>query len=222
MEKRRISLGLKQCTPNPWENFAKKFKKNDKLKGNIKNITEFGIFIDLPDNLNGMIHLSDLDWKMSGEEAIKNYKIGQEIEAKIIEIDVEKERVSLGIKQLTKNDDEKDNKIGSIVTSIIRNITDNEIEVLIDSKDKGIIKKINLAKLKSDQKTSRFAIDEKIDAKIIGFNKKKSSWELSVKELEIQEEKDALKQYGSSSSGASLGDILGAALESEKKKKEKK
>ena len=222
LEKRRISLGLKQCTPNPWESFAKKFKKNDKLKGNIKNITEFGIFIDLPDNLNGMIHLSDLDWKISGEEAIKNYKIGQEIEAKIIEIDVEKERVSLGIKQLTKNDDEKDNKIGSTVTSIIKNITDNEIEVLINSKDKGIIKKINLAKLKSDQKTSRFAIDEKIDAKIIGFNKKKSSWELSVKELEIQEEQDALKQYGSSSSGASLGDILGAALESEKKKKEKK
>ncbi len=222
LEKRRISLGLKQCSPNPWEKFAKDFKKDDKLKGSIKNITEFGIFIELPDNLNGMIHLSDLDWDLAGEEAIKKYKVGQEIQTKILEIDVEKERVSLGIKQLIKNKSANANKVGTVVTSVIKNITENEIEVLINAKDKGLIKKTNLAKLKSDQKTSRFAIDEKIDAKIIGFNKKKSLWDLSIKELEIQEEQDALKQYGSSSSGASLGDILGAALETEKKKSKDK
>ena len=221
LEKRRISLGLKQCTSNPWEKFSKDNKKGDVLKGKIKNITEFGIFIELPDNLNGMIHLSDIDWEQPGEEAIKKYAVEQEIEAKIIEIDVEKERVSLGIKQLTESKGIGDDVVGKVVTSVVKNISDNEIEVLVDNKDKGLIRRSNLAKLKSDQKTSRFAIDEKIDAKVIGFNKKNNTLDLSIKELEIQEEKDAMKQYGSSSSGASLGDILGAALEDGKKKVKK-
>ena len=221
LEKRRISLGLKQCTSNPWEKFSKDNKKGGVLKGKIKNITEFGIFIELPDNLNGMIHLSDIDWEQPGEEAIKKYAVDQEIEAKIIEIDVEKERVSLGIKQLTESKGIGDDVVGKVVTSVVKNISDNEIEVLVDNKDKGLIRRSNLAKLKSDQKTSRFAIDEKIDAKVIGFNKKNNTLDLSIKELEIQEEKDAMKQYGSSSSGASLGDILGAALEDGKKKVKK-
>ena len=221
LEKRRISLGLKQCNSNPWEKFSKDNKKGDVLKGKIKNITEFGIFIELPDNLNGMIHLSDIDWEQPGEEAIKKYAVDQEIEAKIIEIDVEKERVSLGIKQLTESKGIGDGVVGKVVTSVVKNISDNEIEVLVDNKDRGLIRRSNLAKLKSDQKTSRFAIDEKIDAKVIGFNKKNNTLDLSIKELEIQEEKDAMKQYGSSSSGASLGDILGAALEDGKKKVKK-
>ncbi len=223
-EKRRISLGLKQCTDNPWEKFSKTNKVKDVVEGKIKNITEFGIFIELPDELNGMIHLSDISWDIAGEKAIKDFKIDQQIKAKILDIDVSKERVSLGIKQLTKEPASKadnNNFVGKIVTSIVKTINENDIEVLIDEKYKGMIKRVNLAKQKSEQKTSRFAVEEKIDAKVLSFNKKNNTYELSVKEVEIQEEKEALKQYGSSSSGASLGDILGAALEEDEKKKKK-
>ena len=222
IEKRRISLGLKQCSVSPWEEFSKSNKVGDKLKGNIKNITEFGIFIELPNNLNGMIHLSDISWDQPGEEAIKNFKPDQKIETKILDIDVEKERISLGIKQLTEAKKTNNDMVGKIVTAVVKSINENDIEVLIDEKEKGIIKRTQLAKLKSEQKTSRFAVEEKIDAKVIGFNKKNNLIDLSIKEIEIQEEKDALKQYGSSSSGASLGDILGAALEEGKKERKKK
>ena len=222
IEKRRISLGLKQCSVSPWEEFSKTNKVGDKLKGNIKNVTEFGIFIELPNDLNGMIHLSDISWNQPGEEVIKNFKPDQKIETKILDIDVEKERISLGIKQLTEAKNTNNDMVGKIVTAVVKNINENDIEVLINEKEKGIIKRTQLAKLKSEQKTSRFAVEEKIDAKVIGFNKKNNSIDLSIKEIEIQEEKDALKQYGSSSSGASLGDILGAALEEGKKEKKKK
>ena len=219
--KRRISLGLKQCTENPWEKFAQTNKSDDIIEGKIKNVTEFGIFVELPNDLNGMVHLSDISWDIDGEEAIKEYKTEQSIKAKIIDIDVEKERVSLGIKQLTKDTGKKksDKYIGNVVTSVVTKIDDNVIEVMIDENIKGIIKRTHLAKQKSEQKTTRFAVEEKIDAKVTSFDKKKNQYELSVKEMEIQEEKDALKQYGSSSSGASLGDILGAALEEDEKKK---
>ena len=220
-DKRRISLGLKQCTENPWEKFAQTNKSDDIIEGKIKNVTEFGIFVELPNDLNGMVHLSDISWDIDGEEAIKEYKTEQSIKAKIIDIDVEKERVSLGIKQLTKDTGKKksDKYIGNVVTSVVTKIDDNVIEVMIDENIKGIIKRTHLAKQKSEQKTTRFAVEEKIDAKVTSFDKKKNQYELSVKEMEIQEEKDALKQYGSSSSGASLGDILGAALEEDEKKK---
>jgi len=221
IEKRRISLGLKQCSVSPWEEFSKTNKVGDKLKGNIKNVTEFGIFIELPNDLNGMIHLSDISWNQPGEEVIKNFKPDQKIETKILDIDVEKERISLGIKQLTEAKNTNNDMVGKIVTAVVKNINENDIEVLINDKEKGIIKRTQLAKLKSEQKTSRFAVEEKIDARVIGFNKKNNSIDLSIKEIEIQEEKDALKQYGSSSSGASLGDILGAALEEGKKEKKK-
>ena len=216
IEKRRISLGLKQCQENPWESFSKENKAGDIIEGKIKNITEFGIFIQLPKELNGMIHLSDISWDKSGEDAFKDFKQEDIVKSKILDIDIEKERISLGIKQLIKSKNNTSELIGKIFTTVINRIEENEIEVLINDKDKGIIKKSNLAKIKSDQKTSRFAVDEKIDAKVIGFNKKTKVYELSIKEVEIAEEKEALKQYGSSSSGASLGDILGAALESKK------
>ena len=216
IEKRRISLGLKQCQENPWESFSKENKAGDIIEGKIKNITEFGIFIQLPKELNGMIHLSDISWDKSGEDAIKDFKQEDIVKSKILDIDIEKERISLGIKQLIKSKNNTSELIGKIFTTVINRIEENEIEVLINDKDKGIIKKSNLAKIKSDQKTSRFAVDEKIDAKVIGFNKKSKVYDLSIKEVEIAEEKEALKQYGSSSSGASLGDILGAALESKK------
>ena len=216
IEKRRISLGLKQCQENPWESFSKEHKVGDIIEGKIKNITEFGIFIQLPKELNGMIHLSDISWDKSGEDAIKDFKQEDIVKSKILDIDIEKERISLGVKQLIKSKNNTSELIGKIFTTVIKRIEENEIEVLINDKDKGIIKKSNLAKIKSDQKTSRFAVDEKIDAKVIGFNKKTKVYDLSIKEVEIAEEKEALKQYGSSSSGASLGDILGAALESKK------
>ena len=211
-EKRRISLGLKQCSENPWKKFANSNKIGDIIEGKIKNITEFGIFIELPFELNGMVHLSDIDWTVAGEEAVKKYKNNDLLKVKILEIDVDKERVSLGIKQLVKSKSNNNKLTGKILTSVIKEISEDSLKVSLNEKDEGVVKRVNLAKLKSDQKTSRFAIDEKIDVKIIGYNKSKNIYDLSIKEVEIQEEKDALKQYGSSSSGASLGDILGAAL----------
>ena len=211
-EKRRISLGLKQCQENPWEEFEKNYKIDQIIKGDVKNITEFGIFIQLPYNLDGMVHLSDISWDKIGAEALKDFKKDQSLEVKILDIDVKKERIGLGIKQLTKNT--KTNKeIGKIVTCVVKKIGSTQINVLLESGLEGIVKKNNIAKMKEDQRTDRFAIDEKLDAKIINFDKKKDLFELSIKELEIQEEKQALEQYGSSSSGASLGDILGAELE---------
>ncbi len=211
-EKRRISLGLKQCQENPWEKFEKSHKIDEIIDGVIKNVTEFGIFIELPYKLDGMVHLSDISWDVSGPEALKDFKKDQTLKVKILDIDVQKERIGLGLKQLTKNN--KINKeIGKIVTCIVKKISANQINVLLETGSEGIIKRNNIAKMKEDQKTDRFAIDEKLDAKIINFDKKKNIHELSIKELEIQEEKQALEQYGSSSSGASLGDILGAELE---------
>ena len=219
--KRRISLGLKQCNENPWKKYASEHKKGETLEGKIKNITEFGIFVELSYELDGMIHLSDISWEDSGEEAIKAYKADQKIKFKILDIDVEKERISLGIKQLLKDKSKTDKLIGKIVTGIIDSIDKEKIFVSFDESKKGFIKKSNLAKLKSEQNTDRFAVKEKIDAKVIKKIAKDESYELSVKDLEIQEEKEALKEFGSSSSGASIGDILGAALEEDKNKKSK-
>ncbi len=220
--KRRISLGLKQCNENPWKKYASEHKKGETLEGKIKNITEFGIFVELSYELDGMIHLSDISWEDSGEEAIKNYKPDQKIKFKILDIDVEKERISLGIKQLQKDKSKTDKLIGKIVTGVVDSIEKDKIFVSFDENKKGLIKKSNLAKLKSEQNTDRFAVKEKIDAKVIKKITKDDSYELSVKDLEIQEEKEALKEYGSSSSGASIGDILGAALEEDKNKTSKK
>ncbi len=219
--KRRISLGLKQCTENPWEDFASKNKEGDLIKGKIKNITDFGIFVGLTTELDGLIHASDISWDSSGEDKIKEYSVDQEIESKILDIDVEKERVSLGIKQLTKDSSKSDKLINKTMTCVIQKINEDKILVNLDNNLQGFIKKSNLAKVKTEQNTSRFAVGEKIDAKVIKKIIKDNSYELSIKDLEIQEEKDALKEYGSSSSGASIGDIIGAALEEGKKKTSK-
>ncbi len=216
--KRRISLGIKQCNENPWEKFSKEHKKGENLEGKIKNITEFGIFVELSYELDGMIHLSDISWEDSGEEAIKKFKPDQNLKFKILDIDVEKERISLGIKQLVRDKSKSDKLINNIVTGVINSIEKDRINVTFNDNLKGFITKTNLAKLKSEQNTERFAVKEKIDAKIVKKIAKDDTYELSVKDLEIQEEKAALKEYGSSSSGASIGDILGAALEEDKKK----
>ncbi len=216
--KRRISLGLKQCTENPWKDFAKGRKAGDTVEGKIKNITDFGLFVELTDELDCLIHLSDLSWEDNGENEIKKYKVGDNVKFKILEIDVNKERVSLGIKQLSENKSKSDKFINKIVTSIIEKIEVEKMFVKFDENEKGFIKKSNLAKIKTEQNTSRFAEGEKIDAKVLRKNKKEGIYELSIKDLEIEEEKEALKEYGSSSSGASIGDIIGAALEEGKTK----
>jgi len=219
--KRRISLGMKQCQDNPWQGFADTHKVGDVIEGEIRNITEFGLFIALNEEIDGMIHMSDLSWEKSGEEAIKDYKKGQVIQAKVLDIDVEKERVSLGVKQLTADPFEgasAEIKKGQVVTAIITGIEENGIDVEV-SGVKGFIKKSDLAKERSEQKPDRFAVGEKVDAKVTTFDAKTRKLTLSIKAKEADEEKAAMAEFGSADSGASLGDILGAALKKAKKAK---
>ena len=216
--KRRISLGLKQCTENPWKIFASTKKVGDISEGIIKNITDFGIFVGLTEELDGLIHASDISWEDNSSKAIEKYKIGEKVKFKILDIDVEKERVSLGIKQLKKSSIKDDKFINKTMTCVVEKIDEDKIIVNFEKNLKGFVKKSNLAKVKTEQNTSRFAVGEKIDAKVLKKIAKDDTYELSIKDLEIQEEKEALKEYGSSSSGASIGDIIGAALEEDKKK----
>ena len=216
--KRRISLGLKQCTENPWKIFASTKKEGDIAEGEIKNITDFGIFVGLTQELDGLIHASDVSWEDTSSKAIEKYKIGEKVKFKILDIDVEKERVSLGIKQLTKSSIKEDKLVNKTMTCVIEKIEENKVFVSFEKNLKGFVKKSNLAKVKTEQNTSRFAVGEKLDAKVLKKIAKDDNYELSIKDLEIQEEKEALKEYGSSSSGASIGDIIGAALEEDKKK----
>ena len=222
--KRRISLGMKQCKPNPWLDLQDNYKIGSEVEGEVKSITEFGLFIGLPGEMDGLIHLSDLDWNSSGEDIINNYKKGDIVKAKLLEIDIEKERVSLGVKQLSKDpmENNKDLVRGNIVTSIIKNITEKGLDVEITKGVNGFIKKSELAKERADQRVDRFAVDEKIDARIISIDSTTRAVNLSIKALQMAEEKQAMKDYGSVDSGASLGDILGAALEKKAKKVEEK
>ncbi len=219
--KRRISLGRKQCLENPWQKFANNNKKGDVINGKVKNLTDFGIFVELTTDLDGLIHLSDISWEEPGEIAIKKFEVDQPVKFKILEIDLDKERVSLGIKQLTNDPTKSDKLFNKTVTGIIEKIEKDKITVKFDENKSGFIKKNNLAKAKAEQNTERFAVKEKIDAKVIKKSSKDNLYELSVKDLEIQEEKDALKEYGSSSSGASIGDIIGAALDKNKETEKK-
>ncbi len=222
-EKRRISLGLKQCTPNPWKEFAESHNVGDEIEGEIKNITEFGIFVSLGNDLDGMVHLSDIDWDKNPEEAVKDYQKSMVIKTKILEIDADKERISLGIKQL-KEDRVASSldkvKKGEVVTCVVKEIKEDGIVVDVNGLP-GFIKTNDLSKTKSEQKPERFAVDEKVDAKITNVDMKSRQITLSIKAYEIDEEKKIMKEYGSTDTGALLGDILGASLE-EKEKKSKK
>jgi small subunit ribosomal protein S1 len=224
-QKRRISLGLKQCLGNPWESFAAQFPVGTEVEGEIKNITEFGLFIGLSGEIDGMVHLSDLDWNQSGEEAIANYKKGDVVKAKVLDVDVDKERISLGIKQL--GDDPfasgvGDIKKGATVTCTVSAVLDNGIEVKVNDTLHGFIRKSDLSSDRSEQRPDRFAPGEKVDAKVTAVDKSNRKLNLSIKAREVQEEKEAMAEYGSSDSGASLGDILGAALRSKQQEEEKK
>ncbi len=215
VQKRRISLGIKQCVENPWEKFKKINKVDDIIDGEIRNITEFGLFIALTEDIDGLVHLSDISWDGNGDELIKNYVKGSTIQAKILDIDVEKERISLGIKQLTEDiaATEIDNiRKGSTVTCTISEINENGLEVNVGDKLKGFIRKNDLSRERADQKTDRYGLGDKVDATVTNIDKKTKKISLSIKAKEIEEEKKAMAEYGSSDSGASLGDILGAAL----------
>ncbi len=213
--KRRISLGLKQCTDNPWLTFSDQFPKDTLVEGEIKNVTEFGLFIGLDGDVDGMVHMSDLDWNKSGEEAIAEYKKGDVVKAIVLDVDTDKERISLGIKQLEGDPMEKSQELrrGAVVTCEVTAVKDNGIEVsLADGSLHAFVRRADLSRERSEQRPERFAVGDKIDARITQFDRASRKVSVSVKALEIAEEKEAVAQYGSSDSGASLGDILGAAL----------
>ena len=215
VQKRRISLGIKQCIDNPWEKYKTENKIGDTIEGEIRNITEFGLFVALSEDIDGLVHLSDISWDGNGDEQIKDYSKGTSIKAKILDIDIEKERISLGIKQLKEDltSTELGNLTkGSIVTCTVSVISDKGLDVSVGDNISGFIKRNDLARERSDQKTERFGVGDKIDAMVTNIDKKLRKVSLSIKAKEIEEEKKVMEEYGSSDSGASLGDILGAAL----------
>ncbi|MBM3576193.1 MAG: 30S ribosomal protein S1 [Alphaproteobacteria bacterium] len=218
--KRRISLGLKQCLQNPWEGFAEKHPVGSTVSGEVKNKTEFGLFIGLDGDVDGMVHLSDLDWNRPGEQVIEEYKKGDIINAQVLDVDVEKERISLGVKQLAGDpfasvsaEEGGEIKKGAVVTCEVIEVKDSGIDVKIAGTDlTTFIKRSELARDRADQRPDRFAVGEKVDARVTLFDRKARKISVSIKALEVAEEKEAIAQYGSADSGASLGDILGAAL----------
>lgn len=215
-DKRRISLGLKQCQDNPWITFANTHKEGETLEGEIRNITEFGMFVGLGEEIDGMVHLSDVSWEDETEDALKAYNKGDMVKVLILDMDPEKERVALGIKQLSENPFEgalKGMSKGAVVTGTVTEITSGGIEVSVNETVTGFIKKADLSRERSEQRPDRFAVGEKVDAKIIGIDKKSAKLSLSIKAREIDEDKQAMEEFGSTESGASLGDILGAALQ---------
>lgn len=221
-DKRRISLGMKQAQENPWETFVNANPVGSVITGEIKNITEFGLFVGVSDELDGMVHMSDIDWNVQGEEAIKKFKKGEEVNAKVLDVDVEKERISLGIKQVSADPFDTAGgavKKGQTVTCTVVEVTSGGLEVSFgaDNVMRAFIRKSDLSRDRAEQRPERFAVGDRVDAAVTAVDKATRKVSLSIKSLEVAEEKDAIAQFGSSDSGASLGDILGAAL----KKKEK-
>lgn len=213
--KRRISLGLKQVQRNPWEQFAEEHKIGSTVEGEIRNITEFGLFVGLSADIDGMVHMSDLSWDETGEEAMKNYEKGQVVKAKVLDVDVEKERISLGIKQLQEDpaaDVLTSVQKGAIVTCTVTAVQTNGIEVKVDDVLTGFIRRAELARDKAEQRPERFAVGERVDAKVVSVDRAARKLALTIKGREVEEDKQAINEYGSSDSGASLGDILGAAI----------
>ena len=213
--KRRISLGLKQTQDNPWESFLAAHPKGSMVEGPIRNITEFGLFIGLDNGVDGMVHLSDLDWTKPGDEAIKDYKKGDTVKATVLDVDSQKERISLGIKQLGGDpiDAMAKYKKGDVVTCTVVAVQENGLEVKVaDSELSAFIKRSDLSRDRSEQRPERFNVGDKVDAAITTVDKTARRMGVSIKALEIAEEKSAVAQYGSTDSGASLGDIFKAAI----------
>jgi len=216
--KRRISLGLKQTMRNPWEVFLEKHPPGSEVEGEVKNKTEFGLFLGLDGDVDGMVHLSDLDWKRPGEQVIEEYKKGDKVRAQVLDVDIEKERISLGIKQLAETSvaasgEAGELKKGSVVTCEVIDVKEGGIDVKIVGTDyTSFIKRSELARDRSEQRPDRFAVGEKVDARVTQFDRRSRRVTVSIRALEVAEEKEAIAQYGSSDSGATLGDILGTAL----------
>ena len=215
LSKRRISLGLKQCTTNPWEDLSATYPVGTEIDGEIRNITEFGLFVGLNDDIDGLVHLSDISWENAGEEAIEGFTKGDMVKAKVLDIDINKERISLGIKQLTDDPfagQADAYRKGEVVTCTVSAVTDNGIDVTIGENMTGFIRRTDLSRDRAEQRADRFAVGEKVDAIVTSVDKKTRKLSLSIKARESAEEKQAMAEFGSSDSGASLGDILGAAL----------
>ena len=218
--KRRISLGLKQCVENPWQEFSDNHPNGSLLEGEIRNITDFGIFVAASDQVDGLIHLSDISWEGNTEEIISKFKKGDLIKTKVLDVSVENERISLGIKQLEPDpfaDGSLKLKRGMIITCVVEDVLDQGLDVDISDGLKGFIRKSELSRDREEQRPDRFAKGDKVDAQITNIDKKSRKITLSIKAREILEEKKAMKDYGSSDSGATLGDILGVALNADKK-----
>ncbi len=219
--KRRISLGLKQCVDNPWASFSDRFPIGTNVNGEIKNITEFGLFIGLDGDVDGMVHMSDLDWNMSGEEAMAQFTKGQVVDAVVLDIDMEKERISLGIKQLSGDPFQSAGTMrkGEQVTCEVTGVNDGGLEVAVgDAGLSAFIRRNDLSRDREDQRPERYNVGDKLDAMVTMVDNRSRKISLSIKALEIAEEKEAVAQYGSSDSGASLGDILGVALNKSEEK----
>jgi len=212
--KRRISLGLKQISDNPWTAFIDSNPVGVEVEGEIKSITEFGLFIGLEGEIDGMVHLSDLDWSRAGDEVISEFTKGDMVKAKVLDVDIDKERISLGIKQLGEDPYQSiDNlKRGDTVTCTVAGVRDNGIEVSVVAGPVGFIRRADLARERSEQRPDRFTVGDKVDAMVSSFDRNTRKLTLSIKALEVADEKAAMAQYGSADSGASLGDILGAAI----------
>jgi small subunit ribosomal protein S1 len=228
--KRRISLGLKQTQENPWNSFTANHPAGTIIEGEVKSITEFGLFIGLDSDIDGMVHLSDISWSTPGEEAIKAYEKGQMVKAKVLDIDVEKERVSLGIKQLEEGGKAEKKAAASaaasggalkknqVVTGTVTEVNDGGIEVELEGGMRSFIRRADLSRDRNDQRPDRFGKGDKVDAMVTSVDKASRKVSLSIKAREVAEEKEAVAQFGSSDSGASLGYILGAALKKKTKK----
>ena len=215
LSKRRISLGLKQCTANPWEDLTETYPLGTEIEGEVRNITEFGLFVGLTEDIDGLVHLSDISWETTGEAALEGFNKGDMIKAKVLDIDISKERISLGIKQLT--DDPYAGQAdayrkGEVVTCTVASVSDNGIDVTVGENMTGFIRRTDLSRDRAEQRSDRFAVGEKVDAVVTNVDKKTRKLTLSIKARETAEEKQAMADFGSSDSGASLGDILGAAL----------
>jgi len=222
-DKRRISLGLKQAQQNPWEAFAEKHPVGSTVEGEVKNATEFGLFIGLDGDVDGMVHMSDIAWGISGEDALALHRKGEQVSAIVLDVDVEKERISLGMKQLEKGAPaagvaaaSSGLKKNEVVTVTVLEVRDGGLEVQAgEDGATGFIKRSDLGRDRDEQRTDRFQVGQKLDAMVIGFDRSKKP-NFSVKARQLHEEKEAVEQYGSSDAGASLGDILGAALKAKK------
>ncbi|MDP3298595.1 MAG: S1 RNA-binding domain-containing protein, partial [Phenylobacterium sp.] len=214
--KRRVSLGLKQAMANPWDAFLETHPVGSTVEGAVNNANEFGLFIGLDNDIDGMVHLSDLDWTAPGEEVITRYQKGEMVKAQVLDVDVEKERISLGIKQLGGDPMAGDAyRKGQTVTVTVTEVTTGGIEVRLGDDEApmtAFIRKSDLSRDRADHRPERFAVGDRVDAQVANVDKGARRLSLSIKALEMAEEKVAIEQFGSSDSGASLGDILGAAL----------